>query len=224
MSYTTKINTNQQNVSDKTVKNLLAKLGADITIGPLSPLGGHDSPVKVHTNKNNFTFTLGGQTFTVKNTAAHTLQYNVYDVVAAARAAGIPAADIANALNDTGITDYYDNGDARKWTADSITQYNQNTTRSTGRVQEYINKYYPHSNAQVVVTLKEKGSGYDVHVLYTDPTTGAPVRAALPDFNPNDATLTDEAISAFLGPQTNIGNSLANVPAVGNMLMQLTKH
>lgn len=218
MGYTTKINTNQQNVSDKTVENLLAKLGADITIGPLSTYSGHDSPVKFHTNKHNFTFTLGGQTFTVKNTAANKLQYNVYDVVAAARAAGIPAADIATALNDTGITDYYDNGDARKWTADSITQYNQNTTRGTGRLQEYINKYYPQSNAQVVVTLKENGSGYDAHVLYTDPTTGAPVRVALPDFNPNDATLTDEAIGAFLGPQTNIGNSLSNVPAVGNML------
>lgn len=124
----------------------------------------------------NKSFKLNDKVYKLENTGfdAHDASvdaytYNLYDVIAMAKAAGVTNTDIAKALNKAGVYDHYDNGDTREWTDDTIKTMNINTTAASKQVQDYINTNYPGVDAYVSVILNKNGAGYTTRVFYKHP-------------------------------------------------------
>ena len=209
MSYSTKINSNQINVGWKTLQTFFDALGVraygNVGSDDLTVYSQENNPTAWRTNSdyNNYNPVINGTTYTIKNTSAGDPNYNVYDLIATAKAAGIPNAKIADALkaSKVKVPEGYD-----KWDNNTVKSLNVSTTAGTAQIQEYLDKYYPNAGAYVSVIMNTNGNGYKTRVVYTHPTTGAKVYTDIDGIG-SDA-LSEKKLSDLIGPTTNLGNAL----------------
>lgn len=195
MSYSTKINDNQINLSNSVVASLFTKWGAQATVQ-----GTFD---------NDLTAKIGDKTYTIKNIdRGSTSAYNLYDVIAIAKAAKVNNSAIADGLKQMGVS--VPSG-YNSWSNDTVKSLNIGTNAATQQVQDYLDKHYPNANAYVSVIMNSNGKGYKTRVVYTNPSTGAKEYVPL-DLDSHKA-LSNESISKLLGANSGVGQLLSDVSA-----------
>lgn len=195
------------------------------TLGATSAAGSHLVTQNEH-------YTFNGKTYTLKNNSSGkilqhgtlgnsifgTLSYNLYDVIAVAKAAGCTNTEIADAFNkasefykkagDAYTVDYP--GDALllglNWNNDLIKKYNQATTPAAKQVQEYLDANYP--GAHVSVILASNGVDYIHRIVYKDPKTGENVVVKLPNPKNNNKYSNQEKSDYLTGPNADAKTKL----------------
>lgn len=208
MSYSTSINDNQVNLGWKALQTFFDSLGVN-TYKSNSDLKvyskeGDPTAWKTNADYSNYNVVINNKTYTIKNTKAGEQTYNLYDLIAVAKSAGIKNTDIANALNDSGIRTL--KASQKEWTNDYVKSINSNTTSASKRVQEYLDKNYPNANAYVSVVMNKDGNGYTTRVVYQDPDTKTLQYVPLEDLG--TGKLSDSKIAGLLGTNTNLGTAL----------------
>lgn len=204
MSYSDKINNNIITVSKNDLLKVTQQLGLHYSVPTATSNIGSDGYDKVY---NNIHLTINGKDYEIKNTSRNKDTYNLYDLIAVAKTAGLSNGKISDALNDAEVYDHYDNGDIREWTADAVKSVNTSTTAATAQIQQYLTEHYKELDPYVSTLIKPNGKDYVVRVTYIDPKTGdriyRNIDSSLPDI---DKTLSDTALKDLF--EKTLGNEL----------------
>lgn len=156
MSYSSEINSNIINVSKNVAEQFLNSLFAGTIMA-----GG---PNNISFNTEGHTGNDGKNVYsgTIHNTTRNKTFYNLYDLIASAKANGATNTDIATALNTA-----YNTTD---WNANTVKDYNTKTTAYTEQLQKYLTQNYSEFDPYVTVRMNKTGTDYEVYVAYKDPT------------------------------------------------------
>lgn len=167
MSYETQINSNIRNVSKERAALFFQTLFPDTSV-----VSAGANNIKYYTHNINHTtaqsaaLSANQSSFSIKNTQSGTQTYNLYDLIASAKAANKSNTAIANALNAAGISN--SNAKDARWQDTDVKTANSNTTAGTQQLQAYLTERYPTAEPYVSVLMNKNGSGYIVRVVYKD--------------------------------------------------------
>ena len=210
MSYVTKINDRVKIVNLKKALNALYYLGFNVRKKAVGPIPKYYDITDEHLDEPYYTelYTNAGRNLTlspknnpdavykIRNTLSGNNEYNVYDIIAAAKANGTSDKDIADALNKAGVSsNNYDENGIRDfgWTPEGVADLNHNTTKQSERIYNFL-KDKGYANTKVVTLLNNNGRGYTYAIEYTD-ANGIPQQAPLTDLNDD---FTDAELSKIL--------------------------
>lgn len=158
----------------------------------------------VSADNNNMKVYINSLGFTLRNVDPNVRNYNLYDVIAAAKAGGVSDDVIASALSVAAINNPNHPTSSKRWTTEDVKQLSYSTTSTVNRVKEYIDEHYP-GVARVETHLDPGGKKYKYVIKYTNPNTGAVETFSLDDL----ATNASEAdVAAKLNPTTTYGSQL----------------
>lgn len=162
----------------------------------------------------NDNFTLDGNKYKLKNTKLGTYSYNLYDLIAIAKAANIDNQKIADALV---ATIGKNNRGVARYTPELISKLNQSTTPAAKQISEYLNKNYPDLDAQVSVLMDPNGVDYIHRITYTDPSTGETQTVTLTNPASNNKYDPQELSDNLTGFNSLANNALASAQATSNV-------
>jgi len=170
---------------------------------------------------NNFDnlYDTNGNPHVIKNTLEGKDVYNLYDLIASAKAAKVTNTDIATALNAADIPKvvatssgtYRSRSDA-DWENTDVKALNINTTPYARQLQEHLDKTFPNVGAYVSVIQNANGNSYDVRVVYPDPNQNNNlVYVSMPE--PKNGVNSEYKAKEFSDVFTNanIGTTMGNV-------------
>lgn len=170
-----------------------------------------------------------GKTYEIHNTnPTDNDNFNRYDIIAMAKAAGLSNKDISDAFNVAYKgTEWKDS-----FTEEFIAEQNYNTTPAVKTLQDYLNKAYPNSTVKVEVLLNEDGEGYNYRLVYYDShgqrhTNPLPAPSVGHDYNENE--LSDIAFNHThgvpnfaAGAESEAGATNANTQTISNAKKGIT--
>ena len=216
MSYESKINSTVQLVDLENTKHILDKLGFQIVGDYSTAVVGGPYHVKApdgtrYDLRNAESFDRTALSFNPNNNAeVLKSSFNLYDIIAAAKASGIPNENIAAALDTYAPNPDDKNKSVLSWTPEAVSAVNNTTNTTAKNIQEYISSKYPQAGMRVEVHLNKNGKGYTYYVTYpgatepikleglSDNATPAQIEAKLNDTAlPTNASLNSAANTAY---------------------------
>ena len=208
MSYSKKINKQQINIDWQTAVSLLNALGLKTREDSEAANDNHN----INAYKPDDTKHASGyyDSYSIKNTALHQNKYNLYDIVAVAKAEGKSDSEIAKVLAQSSVSNPY-NSEAdgkHRWSSVDVVTLSSTSTPAAAQIQEYIDAYYKDSGAHVETRLNKNGKGYTYYVVYTDPTLDAPKYIPLDKINKSNETLPPADLSGMFDDKTELGSAL----------------
>lgn len=159
--------------------------------------------------------------------------YNAYDAIAIAKAAGYTDKQIADALAYTFQGTNVSIKDTKLAYADErmVRQWNQQTTKATEQIKEYVAKQYGIKDPNVEVHLRQDGEGYEYYITY-EQSSGT--KDYIPVTNPEkdaqsftekglskafaDGTETDAGMQNYIARQQQVTNSEKGINAIDQAL------
>lgn len=164
----------------------------------------------------NLSFKVKGTKYTLKNSRLGDGQnpnvplYNLYDLIAMAKAAGVTNTKIAEALQKAGISNPNAVRQRPVWQNTDVATLNRTMTDSAEKIQNWLDDNYSDFNARVSVISNQAGDGYIYRIVYDDPKTGDELVYKLDapsnDVNYDNTELTSKVFSDTLSP---VANALA---------------
>lgn len=199
----------------------------------------------------NVTLTVNGQTYDLKNTHAYnssqavysnnvaandSVPYNLYDVVAIAKAAGYDNRAIADALNEhykTNIKTLINSKDtfksqrefrARFWTPERVAEFNSTTGPAYDSLKQWLDDNYP--GAIVETTLDPEGNRYHYRIRVGDQWVDIedPAGRSYTEAELDNKVKQNGAVANVLQNQTAQNNLIANAEKGKAALEQLAKN
>lgn len=211
MSYASNINNRITNMNTDVLKAVVHNLGGTIVAQPIKTYESGPNAEGIGVSNlyqlNNIDIKLNGKTYTIKNTSRGDMVYNLTDVIAAAKAAGITNTDIKNALNITGIK-----YKSRDWETADVASFNAKSTTASIQIQDYINEHYPGTDAYVSVFLNKNGDGYTTRVTYTatNPLTGQPEKIPVDLTGVGSEKLSTKKLAELVGLESPLGKNIVS--------------